>query len=78
MKTEVVESKSVKENQFPLIARSINDKILVLFVSSNEGTVLVRGEGNKVIGEYNQKWASCFDSDRWEILREVTITFKSE
>jgi hypothetical protein len=77
MKTEIVESKSIKENKFPLIAKSIKNKVVVLFISPKEGTVLIQGDGAYEMGHFNDTFASCTLDHIWEILNEVTITFKS-
>lgn len=76
MKTEIVSSNSVKEDKFPLIAKG-KSGLTVLFTKEIEGIVLVKGFTVHKIGSFHIDWISCFDFKEWEILEEVTITFKS-
>ena len=64
-----------REFEFPIVAKSRQNSMIILFSSEKKGTVLVGDNKNKV-GWYSESWTNCFDPV-WEILFEVTITFKS-
>ena len=77
MKSKVVEIEYCKkERKFPIIAKSVVSGTIVLFSSETIGVVLWQGSAQRV-GYVSQQWASVFDSDSWQILNSVTITFES-
>lgn len=65
-----------KKVEFPLVAKSTESDLHVLFTSNTVGTVIVSGEYHK-LGDANRSWIDCLDSKHWTILDSVTITFKS-
>ena len=76
MKSKVESSPVKKEREFPLIAKSTDSDLVILFDTSSSGTILSTTFGNG-IGDYSDGYISCFDKDEWKILDSVTITFES-
>lgn len=64
-----------REFEFPIVAKSRQNCMIVLFSSEKKGAVLV-GNSKTKAGYYSESWTNCFDPT-WEILFETTITFKS-
>lgn len=69
------ENKQDRAFDFPIVAKSRNSNLVVLFSSEKEGTVLISSQEYRV-GRFSNSWTNCFDPN-WEILFEITITFKS-
>lgn len=76
--SKVFKYESLKEEDFafPIVARARNSTLIVLFSSYTTGTVLIENSTYKV-GQVRNTWTNCFDATSWQILFEVTITFKS-
>ena len=84
MRTEIVETKSSKENKFPLIAKYVgsgsqNGSFIVLFSEESKGVVIHvdLSYKDRIVGERGDCFHNPFDTDVWKILDEVTVTFKS-
>ena len=71
--------KAVPNVTFPLIAKYVknNTNQIVLFTSLHRGVVLHPSESTLYAGYVNENFAACTDSEYWEILDEVTLTFYS-
>lgn len=66
-----------KEIKFPVVAKSNNSNLHVLFISEYSGTVILCGNETDMLGEFSDSYLSCMDGEYWTILDSVTITFKS-
>ena len=77
MKSKIVEKGKETDMVSPLVAKSTTSKLVVLFIGSTTGMVLVSGDEEFSVGEFDDDWAECTDTDEWEILDSVTIKFES-
>ena len=77
-KIEIVDVKMRKKEMiFPIVARHSINRHIVLFTSMHRGVVLHAGNSSLFAGYCNDSLAACNDTLQWEILDEVTLTFKS-
>lgn len=57
------------EVEFPLLAITLDEKILVLFVSHNAGTCIDKGISIKnKVGEFRTDWIDVRNTKTWRIL----------
>ena len=79
MKSKVVENKKEIKYEFPLIAKSISDGAICLFMDTKTGVFLTKGNMplSSEIGDYSRNLYPCYNVGVWQILDSVTITFES-
>lgn len=53
---------------YPVLARSRDGGMVVLFIKEGCGVVLETGTGNKSIGFYHTTWSSLSNQAAWEVL----------
>ena len=71
------EEKTVEKIKFPVLMRSINLNLIVLFTKDREGTCLKIGSSTLDIGQHSCDWASCYNNSIWEKY-EGEITLKNK
>lgn len=77
-KINVVDIKHRKsELVFPVVAKHKTQQHIVLFTSLHGGVVLHAGKSALFAGHRSETFVPCTDGLQWEILEEVTLTFRS-
>lgn len=62
-----IEKEKSKEIVFPVLAESICNEVVVLFLSKNSG-VVVKGNSYNVVGELDSNYVSVTNALHWRIL----------
>lgn len=81
METTVHYKKDKKDIKFPLIARFRDTGALVYFISYTTGMKIHTtdiSELNNTKDLYSCIWMDCSNTEQWEILDNVTITFSNK
>ena len=69
--------KTVEKIEFPVLMKSLNSGIIVLFISETIGVCVDKGDSNKYIGLYSDSWIECTSQKNWEKF-EGEITLKNK
>ena len=71
------EEKTVEKIDFPVLMKSLNNGIIVLFTSETKGVCIDKGNSNNYIGLYADSWRECTSKKNWEKY-EGEITLKNK
>lgn len=79
MKTILLKNDTSISVEYPFIAQHKNGSpIIVLFSSGTKGMVIYSGsEYGNPVGTYSECWNIFTSPEDWDILKDVTINFKT-
>ena len=69
--------KTVEKIEFPVLMKSLNNGIIVLFTSETIGVCVDKGDSKNYIGLYSDSWIECTSQKNWEKF-EGEITLKNK
>ena len=62
-----IEKEKSKEIKFPVLAMSINNGFVVMFLGRSKG-VIVKGDSCNTVGRYSEMYFNVDDKTHWRIL----------
>ena len=69
--------KTVEKIEFPVLMKSLNSGIIVLFTSETIGVCVDKGYSTRHTGLYSDSWIECTSQKNWEKY-EGEITLKNK